>query len=187
MGNITIKDLMIPLPKYATVSQEATLYDAILALEKAQSELDRSQYPPAAILILDKNDQVVGKLSMWDVLRGLEPKYAEIGFPDALSRSGFSPDFLRSMLERYGLWGKPLKDICGKAARIKVKNLMSTPPEGERVAESASLDEAIHQLVMGHHQSLLVTSDRNIVGILRLTDVFIHIFNEMRTCKIETS
>jgi len=49
------------------------------------------------------------------------------------------------------------------------------------------LCEAIHQLVMGHRQSLLVTSDENIVGILRLTDVFMHIFQEMSACEIETS
>ena len=30
----------------------------------------------------------------------------------------------------------------------------------------------IHQLVLGHHQSLLVTRGDKIVGILRLTDVF---------------
>jgi predicted transcriptional regulator len=181
---IAVKDLMIPLSKYATVSQEATLYDAILALEKAQSELGRTPYPPRAILILDKKNQVVGILGMWDVLKGLEPKYAEITFPDAISRSGFSPDFLRSMLDRYGLWGKPLRDLCGKAARIKVKNLMSTPSEGERVAEDASLNEAIHQLVMCRCQSLLVTRGKEIVGILRLADVFKEVCETTKTCEL---
>ena len=39
--------------------------------------------------------------------------------------------------------------------------------------------EAIHQLVMGRHQSLLVTKGKDIVGILRLTDVFREISNKI--------
>jgi CBS domain-containing protein len=59
---------------------------------------------------------------------------------------------------------------------------MYTPGEGEYVSENASLGEAIHQLIMGHHQSLLVTRDDKIVGILRLTDVFAAVFHRMKEC-----
>jgi signal-transduction protein with cAMP-binding, CBS, and nucleotidyltransferase domain len=41
------------------------------------------------------------------------------------------------------------------------------------------LDEAIHHLIMGHHQSLLVKRDDQIVGILRLTDVFSAVFQPL--------
>jgi hypothetical protein len=37
---------------------------------------------------------------------------------------------------------------------------------------------------MGRHQSLLVTRDEEIVGILRLTDVFMEIFRLMRICEL---
>jgi CBS domain-containing protein len=47
----------------------------------------------------------------------------------------------------------------------------------------ATLDQAIHQLVVGHHQSLLVTKDgKEIVGILRLTDVFQEISERIKEC-----
>jgi predicted transcriptional regulator len=59
---------------------------------------------------------------------------------------------------------------------------MYTPTEGEYVEENASLGEAIHQLVMGHHQSLLVTSGQQIVGILRLVDVFKDVCEAMKSC-----
>jgi len=76
-------------------------------------------------------------------------------------------------------------DICKKASQLKVKMFMYTPTEGEFVDENASLDEAINQLIMGHHQSLLVTRDKEIVGILRLTDVFNEICQAIKTCKIQ--
>lgn len=33
MTNLIVKDLMIPLEEYATVDEEATLYEAVMALE----------------------------------------------------------------------------------------------------------------------------------------------------------
>jgi len=188
MKKIAVIDLMVPLEEYATVSEEATMYEAVMALEKVQEELDRSRfhYLHRAVLVLDKNKKVVGKVSQLDALRALEPKYGEMENSGPISRTGFSPQFLKSMMERYSLFGDTLQDICAKAIKLKVKDFMYTPGEGEYIEESANLGEAIHQLVMGHHQSLLVTSDENIVGILRLTDVFMYIFQEMRACKIET-
>jgi CBS domain-containing protein len=61
---------------------------------------------------------------------------------------------------------------------------MYTLTEGEYVREDATLDEAIHQLVIGHHQSLLVTRGEEIVGILRLSDVFREICNMIKECHI---
>jgi len=52
MKTIIVKDFMVPLEEYATVSQEATLHEAVLALEKAQIELDPSQHKHRAILVL---------------------------------------------------------------------------------------------------------------------------------------
>jgi CBS domain containing-hemolysin-like protein len=44
--------------------------------------------------------------------------------------------------------------------------------EREYIDEAAPLDEAIHQLIMGHHQSLIVTRGDEIIGILKLSDIF---------------
>ena len=53
--------------------------------------------------------------------------------------------------------------------------------------EHDTLDIAIHRLVMGHHQSLLVTRDndiKNIIGILRKTDVFMAICEAFKSCDL---
>jgi CBS domain-containing protein len=179
-----VKDLMIPLTEYATVDESATLFDAIMALEKAQLAFDHSRYQHRAVLILDTSGRVVGKLSQIDVLRALEPKYAEMQGSDGLARYGFSKTFMKSMLIQYHLWESPLKDICRKAGEKRVKDFMYTPTEGEFVSVNATLDEAIHQLVLGQHQSLLVTKEQEIVGILRLTDVFAAVFHVMKQCSL---
>ncbi len=40
-----IKDLMVPLSEYVTVSKDATLFEAVLALEQAQAEADPTRAP----------------------------------------------------------------------------------------------------------------------------------------------
>jgi CBS domain-containing protein len=179
-----VKDLMVPLSEYATVTEAATLYEAVMALEEAQENFEdkHTRYRHRAILILDKKGDVVGKLSQLDVLRALEPKYQEMVQGEGLHRYGFAKEFEKSILEEFHLFASPLGDICRKAGEKNVKEFMYTPGEGEYVSEDATLDVAIHKLIIGHHQSLLVTRGKKIVGVLRLTDVFAAVFHKMKKC-----
>jgi CBS domain containing-hemolysin-like protein len=184
MKSVKVKELMVPVAEYATVFENATLYEAVLALEEARESFDRERDKHRAVLVLDTNNRTVGKLSIMDVVRSLEPKYEEIGDLNAISRLGFTPEFVKSMLRNYGLWEKPLQDICRKAASKKIKAIMQTPTEGEYVSEEASLNEAIHLLVMGNRQSLLVKCKEEIVGILRLSDVFAYVRDVIKACNL---
>ena len=184
MNSYKVNELMVPLSEYATVSEDATLYEAVLALEKAQEKFEdkHTRYRHRAILILDKDNNVVGKLSQLDLLKALEPKYQGMIEGRGPQRFGFTKQFMKSMLREYNLFADPLEEICRKAGEKNVREFMYTPSEGEYVTENASLGEAIHQLIMGHHQSLLVTRGDKIVGILRLTDVFAAVFHKMKEC-----
>jgi len=176
MKTILVKELMVPLTEYAMVFEDATLSDAIDALEKAQAQFDASRYRHRAILVCEKKTgKILGKISQMDVIRALEPKYHLLGEKDSISRLGFSPQFMKSILEQYKLWYEPLKDICRKAGKQKVTEIMYKLTQGEYVKEDTGLNEAVHQLIMGHHQSLLVSRGEEIVGILRLTDIFMEI------------
>ncbi|MCF8023948.1 MAG: CBS domain-containing protein [Desulfobacteraceae bacterium] len=189
MKQITVREIMVPLKEYATIHQDSTLFEAVMALEKAQEEYSRAdrKYLHRAILVYDDKERIVGKLSQLDILRSLEPKYKQAAAGDSghITASGFSQEFMRNMVRQFALWDKPMMDLCKKATRMKAKNCMYVPQEGEYVKEGDSLDLAIHQLVMGHHQSLLATDRRGkIVGILRLTDVFKQIVDAMKECNL---
>jgi CBS-domain-containing membrane protein len=180
-----VKELMVPLSEYATVNIGATLYAAVMELDKSQEEFWRSRYLHRAILVLDENSEILGKISQVDVLRALEPKYRAIVDAGKISHSGFSPQFLKTMMNAFDLWEQPLADICKNAAAIRVKDFIYSPGKGEFVRENATLGEAIHQLVMGSHHSLIVMNDEDkIVGILRLTDVFERIFQTIKKCEM---
>jgi CBS domain-containing protein len=184
MKSYSVKDLMVPLSEYATVSEDATLYEAIMSLEEAQEKFEdkHTRYRHRAILILDKDGQVIGKVSQLDALKALEPKYQNMIQGQGSHRLGFTKSFMKSMLADYNLFASPMDDICRKAGEQNVKVFMSSLTEGEYISEDKTLDLAIHQFIMGHHQSLLVTAGEKIVGILRLTDVFAALFHKMKEC-----
>jgi CBS domain containing-hemolysin-like protein len=62
---------------------------------------------------------------------------------------------------------------------------MYTPGKGEFVNENSTMDEAIHQMITERHHSLLVTAGHDvheIVGVLRLADVFEFVCDRMHEC-----
>ena len=181
MEKINVESLMVPLKEYATVRDDASMYEAVATLKKAQEEFNSKDYfhLHRQLLVLDKNGDVLGKISQLDVIRALEPKYDDMGDMKHLARTGFSENFIKSMLNKYALYEIPLADMCKRAENLMVTDFMYSPSEGEYVKADASLREAVHIFVMGEHQSLLVTRDEKIVGILRLTDVFTEIFQTM--------
>ena len=184
MRTLVVKELMVPIEDYATVRQEANLQEAIFAMEKAQTGLESSHHKHRAILVLDDNRNVVGKLTMKDILIALEPNYGNIKGMEALTRSGHSPDLIKSMLKDNALWLEPLQFVCERGTQLKVSDFVKPPEDSEHVDENATLGEAVHQLIVYPYHSLLVTRGKRVVGILRLSDVFATICDKIKTCKI---
>ena len=172
-----VNEVMVPLSEYATVKEDDTLESAIKTLYSAQEATSNHTYKHRAVLVYDKTGNIAGKVGPLDVLRALEPKYSQLGHSDTLakmglSRFGLSNEFLYSLVENYNLWDESCKALVEKAKGRKVKEIMYSPQEGEYVKEDAKVAEAIHQFILGHHQSLLVLKNGKVVGILRLSDVF---------------
>ena len=182
MKNKRVRDIMVPLSEYATVSEDGTLKDAVAALKESQANYDRAKYRHRAILVYDKSNAIVGKVSLLSILRALEPKYDEMLSDRGPTHMGFTRKFQKAMFESLKLWQDPMEHVCRKAAEIKVKAFMTTPSENEMIGPDQELGEAIHQLVIGHHQSLLVTEAGKVIGILRLTDTFEAVAENILTC-----
>jgi CBS domain-containing protein len=74
-----IREKMIPIENYATITPESTLKDAALSLRKSFCELDggmRTAVGPRTVLVTDKNDSLVGIL---DFRCFLENYFPQIG------------------------------------------------------------------------------------------------------------
>ena len=187
MKNYRVKDLMVPISEYATVPEEATLFEAVLALEKAQEKFQQSRYSHRAVLIMDRNKRVIGKLSQMDFLCALEPRDVNLDQIRKFKQFGFTRKAVALQQEEYLKSSPPILDVYSKAAKLKVTDLMQRPTEGEYVDENTSLDMALHQLTAGSNLSLLVTRGSDIVGVLRLADVFAAVFHAMKESESQLS
>ena len=183
MGIPTVKEIMVPLEQYATVFEDATLVEAIRTLEEAQRAFNKDSYRHRAVLVLNRDGRLVGKLSQHDVIKALEPKYRSVSGLGSVSRFGWSQQYLESIAREHGLWTTPLEGLCRLSASLRVKEVMHTPEAGEYLDQDAPITRALHHLVMGSHDSLLVMNKRQeIVGVLRLTDLFCLICKTMKGC-----
>ena len=170
------KEIMIPISDYANVSEEDSVVHAIKTLKKAQND-PKHKYKHRAVLVYDNNKHIAGKMSMFDILRALEPKYRKFEHTDntgriGLSRFGLSHEFLNSLKETFSLWDETLDELVKKASKLQVKEVMYTPTKGEYVDEDTPVAEAVHQFILGCHQSLLVLKNNKVVGVIRLIDIF---------------
>jgi len=181
MENLCVKDLMVPISEYAAVRVGTTLLDAILELEQAQEAYTTSKYQHRAILVLDHDDTVIGKISQLRLLKAVETRDERESGLDILSSFHFSDEYIVSQREKKRLQ-QPILDqeSLRKVTDKRVEEFMQKPTAGEIVSEESSMDIAIHKLVTGTHLSLLVTRKDKIVGILRIADVFAAVFHEMR-------
>jgi CBS domain-containing protein len=184
MESKRVKEMMIPLAEYATVTENVNLLETVMALDRAQAGFGQTGYRHRAILVLDQNGHIAGKVSQHDILIALELNYKKIEENEkgALSRFGLSTMFLKYTMDEYNLWDKPLDHLCKKAIQRNVKEFMYTPTEEEFIDENETMDNAVHKLIIGKHHSLLVTQRGKIAGVLRLSDVFEKITSLLKEC-----
>lgn len=178
MDSKKVKDLMVPLDQYAVVPEDATLLDAIIALDKAQKRLPVERQPYRAVLVADKNGAIIGKIGQLAFLTALEPKYNVLGDLEALSRAGVRSEFITSMMEHYQFFQESLPDHCLHGRSTRVKDVMR--PVKEAVQEETPICEAIHKVVMLQTLSILVKRGDKVTGLLRLSDLFDEVVREMK-------
>jgi len=170
MENILVKDIMIPINEYAVVPHHATLYDAIIALEESRDKIPRGSDPHRAVLVIDDSGKVIGKLGHLAFLKALEPKYRDLGDLSTFSKAELSPEFIKTIRTERRFWQGSFPDIYNRAMSVLVKDVMH--PADACINENEPLTEAIHESIMWQSLSILVTKESEIIGILRLSDVY---------------
>ncbi len=174
---VFVRDIMVPLSDYATVSENSTLLTAIKSLENENKKFGDQPYRHQSVVVLNKKGRATGKVSQVDIMMALEPEYRKMGTDVDLGRFGFNSSFLKSIQDQYSLWERPLGELYKILENTIVKDIMYTPIDRQHLDESDTLEDAMHYIVVGRHHSLLVLKDGKVSGILRSTDVFNTFYN----------
>ena len=78
----SIKERMIPIENYATISPDATLRKAALSLRQSFFELDggmRTVAGPRAVLVMDEDEKLLGILDFKSFLKNYFPQIGGLG------------------------------------------------------------------------------------------------------------
>ena len=114
--------------------------------------------------------QVIGQIEQVDFLKALEPKYAMLGDLESVSRAGLGDEMINAMIDNLKFWQADVDEACARAKFLPVKDIME--PINRSIEQEASLAEAIHKFVIWQTRRIPIKSGHEIIGILRLTDVF---------------
>lgn len=153
-----VEDLMIPLEDYPHVPYWFTLRQAMAILREAAITFE-GQFEPLAVLVFDEKFQLMGILSLRDIIKGLEPRflYEKITLAQA---DGELPGSLR------GLFGPELQ----KASQKPVSEFMK--PNEATINGDDSIAKALFLMIKEKVSRLPVLQDNKLAGIIRLSDLF---------------
>lgn len=182
MKHVFVRELMTPIEKFHRISVNASLFEALQALQSAQDDLLTGKTKQRVVVVENDKGEVIGKISPSNLIRGLEPGYDRILTLGKDSRAHAVDYVINTMQVQTMLWSTPLKDICATVKDIKVGDFYNRPTEGQTVQIDDTLDTALHRFVLGRYRSLFVLDQHKIVGMLLFAKVFRAIGEEIKQC-----
>lgn len=177
----TVREFMVPKDEYITISDSASLFDAVMELNKHQKE--KGDKAHSTILVRDDSGKIISHLNIYDVMRGIEPKYNQVS---GLSRFGISGDLVEQIFRESAPWANPLEDLCSKAPQIIVRDIILKFSKAETIRIDDNLNSAIHKIVVNQLRSLMVFDEnKEFAGIIRSFDLFNLIRSQIEVCKLD--
>ena len=158
-----VRGLVIPLDRYPHLNENQTLREAIQAfMAFREGEQERLRY--AELFVVNDQNQLVGKLSLIDILHGLVPRLVDATGSAKFEGKNTEYPNLSLLYEEKTFAG------CGKNQGKPIKPLLH--------AINFSLPADTHilkALVMMTHRNdfnVPVTEKGNVIGVLRLEEIF---------------
>jgi CBS domain-containing protein len=168
-GGKIVKDLMIGIFEYPHIPYWFSISQAIRIVKV--SFISSKKYPePLAILVFDEKYNLMGTLTLKDILRGLEPRFMK---PTTKAQVP-EEDEAGLALIWDTLFAKESKELAEKA----VSEVMS--PAKYFVEPNDPITKAAY--LMLHHDLVLLPvleNKKKFVGLVRLVEIFDEISNEI--------
>ncbi|MFC1853133.1 response regulator [candidate division CSSED10-310 bacterium] len=162
-------DIMIPIEAYTTIEAERTVKDGIKKLrqsfEGAPSTSRLMETGHRSILVFDRKGDMVGILSIVDLIRALQPSFLSFPKPSTADSLQFSPIFWR------GLFTLQATDLAHK----KIKDIMTAT--FETIDETTNLMEIAYFMFSHKIRRVAVTSGGKVIGVVREQEIFFDLAN----------
>lgn len=170
-----VREVMVALSSFSAIREDRQVMEAvnIIILESFSRSMSTSTLQETvhrSILVLDRNDQVVGVMTFTDLLQGLQPPYMRL----LAERPSMADSIYLESPSYSGMFTIMARDL----ARKKVSELMSEAPP--TIDADANLMEAVNRLLNLGVRRLLVVEKGKPIGVLREQDLFFEMANIMK-------
>jgi CBS domain-containing protein len=152
-----VKDLMIPLEDYPHIPYWFTIRQAMAIVRETAIKYE-GQFEPRALLVFDEKYQLMGILTLRDIIKGLEPRF--------MQESGLIKADPNLALLMGDLFGPGLKEASQKT----VSDVMS--PIKVTAQGSDPLSKAIFLMIKEDVGMMPVIQENKVAGMVRLSDLF---------------
>jgi CBS domain-containing protein len=173
-----VKDIMVSIEEYDTIPVESALYD-VLSILKANEEKGKSHAPGSfhkTIYVTDSSDEIIGKITMYDLIKGLvpddakEPKISRAFYSVFSSRALKVAEDVADIQTQFRWLHNTFFDLVKQEAHTEVKDIMS--PVHPVLTEEDSINQAVFIMFKENIRQPLVVRDDVIIGVVNLTAVF---------------
>ena len=153
----TAKDLMIPLEDYPHIPYWFTLRQAMAIVREAAVKFE-GRFEPRAVLVFDEKYQLMGILTLRDIITGLEPKFLQ-----ETSLIKMDPSLTVLMGDFYGPKMK-------EQSQRPVSEVMS--PIKVTVNAEDPITKPLYLMIKENVGLIPVMQGGKVAGMLRLSDLF---------------
>lgn len=173
-----VKDIMARVEEYEKVGSEAPLCDVLQILKRNHEKIEAGEAGKfhKTVLITDSSKKIIGKLSVFDLIRGLVPEAAkEEGTSRAYYRTLSSralevAEEIGKFQEQFQWLHSTFFDLVKKETQKKVKDVMS--PVHPLLNEDDSINKAIYIMFKEKIRQPMVARDNKIIGVVNIMDIF---------------
>lgn len=150
----TAEEIMVPIGDYNTISEKATVYEAIRVLRESFHRDGRAWYGHRSVIVLDGAGKPTGILTLRGILRAA-----------GLREMAEDPDFKAES------WGWYYINKMREESRISVRDIMQ-PLALASVRPRDEITDVARILLKHNVDSLSVTKKGKVIGLVRAMDVF---------------
>ena len=145
--------------QFVTLRPENTITEAVKRFQSASREQGKNVF---GLMVTDDNEQLVGMLSMYDILLFVQPRHADI-WQELADK------------EQAAAFG----ELLGRVKSIRVGDLMTT--EVTTITPQTHLMTIVDIMIKRHIRRLPVVSEGEVVGIVYISDLFYHLLKQYLT------
>lgn len=159
----SVKAIMVPIGEYTVVNENKTVCEVIDTLKESFQSKSTSRIMETghrSVLVVDSQEEVVGFLTIKDLMQALMPGYLRAPKPSMADSIVYSPMFWNGMFEA------EMRSL----SKRNIREIMSPVPRS--ISSEANIMETAYMMLKSNVRRLIVEEDNKVIGIVREQDLF---------------